>query len=77
MFACEVVCDEGIGGGALLGNGDDPELFEVDNLGGKLGGLLGLVIDGELLGTVVMVEVPVVGAAVERGEGLVVLEAEF
>ena len=68
---------EGMGGGALRGKGDDPQLFEVANLGGKLGGLLGLETDGELFGTVVMVGMPAVGTDEERGEGLVVLDAEF
>ena len=76
MVPCGEDCDEGIGGGALRVNGDDPGFLEVANLGGKLGGLLGLVTDGDIFGTVVMVGVPVVGVAEESGDEVAVLDVE-
>ena len=59
-----------MGGGCLRGNGE-LGFFEVANLGGKLGGLQGLV--GEVVGATE----DVVGVAEERGDGLVVLDAEL
>ena len=48
---------EGIGGGCLLGNGEEP-LLGVAIRGGKLGGLLGLAVTEDVFGTTVMVGVP-------------------
>ena len=50
--------EEGIGGGCLLGNGEEP-LLGVAIRGGKLGGLLGLAVTEDVFERTVMVGVPV------------------
>ena len=51
-----------MGGGCLLGNGEEP-LLGVAIRGGKLGGLLGLAVTEDFFGTTVMVGVPVAAVA--------------